>query len=314
MPKSIQTSAKVQQEKKAKEDQQRQAKEKRHQSITNAATIENRITKEENVRNQNANRPPPTELKKQLRPRTEKPALMDNKEGNAQGIVDPYSDGRGSSDYYQPNPDEQLPSESDDELMDASEKEGIKPTKSGRTKKAPKGSIRRDFDAERFRQGGSVAEGKIKAPPVEQVLPPCCPIHLLTCRRSKPRKKPKKANFGGIQSDWDRGRTFVTWSVHSPTRSRCEASSDGDIMPPGSDSSAIGGIPSDVDDGDEGAYAATNTQSVKLARAKHREKPPSEICLQFGEISFLLSKEGQFRAIRANILQFPWLGPYPHLW
>ncbi|KAJ7856168.1 hypothetical protein B0H13DRAFT_1902771 [Mycena leptocephala] len=44
--------------------------------------------------------------------------------------------------------------------------------------------------------------------------------------------------------------------------------SDGDIIPPGSYSSAIGGIPSDVDGGDEGAYAATNTEIVKLARAK----------------------------------------------
>jgi hypothetical protein len=36
--------------------------------------------------------------------------------------------------------------------------------------------------------------------------------------------------------------------------------------------------------------------------------------LQFGEISFLLSKEGQFEAIRENILNFPWLPIYPQLY
>jgi hypothetical protein len=55
--------------------------------------------------------------------------------------------------------------------------------------------------------------------------------------------------------------------VMSFIRSRRAASSDYD-MPPGSDSSDIGGIPSDADDGDEGAYAAAETENVKIARAK----------------------------------------------
>jgi hypothetical protein len=41
---------------------------------------------------------------------------------------------------------------------------------------------------------------------------------------------------------------------------------------------------------------------------RHQEKPPSENYLQFGGISFLLSKEGQFEAIGGNIPQFSIVG------
>jgi hypothetical protein len=36
----------------------------------------------------------------------------------------------------------------------------------------------------------------------------------------------------------------------------------------------------------------------------HQEKPPLENCLQFGAISFLLSKPGQSEEIEGNILYF----------
>ncbi|KAJ6618081.1 hypothetical protein B0H10DRAFT_2434139 [Mycena sp. CBHHK59/15] len=237
--------------------------EKRREGITNAAAIENKIAQEDSVREQTANNPPPVELKKILRPRIEKPApAANNEDPSGQGVVDPCSDGPGSSDEYQPAPVDKQASESDDELMDVSEGEGQKPTKAaGRAKKAPKGSLRREVDTERVKQGGSIAEGKRKAPAAE-----------------RPSKKSKKANIGGIRVDWDRGRTPAVESS-APSRSRStssgvmsflshrrSASSDVD-MPPGSDSSGLWGIASDADDGDEAAYAAAETDA-KVARAK----------------------------------------------
>ncbi|KAF7354464.1 hypothetical protein MVEN_01135600 [Mycena venus] len=166
----------------------------------------------------------------------------------------------GSSDDYQPS--EKPLSASDDEVMDASEEQAPKPIKTtGRTKKASKGSVRDAVDAERVKQRGSVADGKRKAPPVEQVILFCCEISGLIRRRSKSKKKQKKAPVGGIRVDWSRGRAPTTEVVYAPSRSRSatlgaisfvsnrrSASSDVDMAGlPGSDSSAIGGIPSDVD-------------------------------------------------------------------
>ncbi|KAJ7612912.1 hypothetical protein DFH06DRAFT_1147015 [Mycena polygramma] len=301
MKKSIRTALEVQEEKDAKAAEKQETAEKRREGLANAAAIENKIVEDDRVRAQTANNPPLADLKKALRPRTEKPAAAEEDDTSkiiyslqltsqltvavdAQGVVDPCSNGPGSSDDYQPAPDDKPASESDDEVMDVSEDEEKKPTKAGRAKKAPKGSVRREVDAERVKQGGSVAEGKRKAPPAEQVFSPLRFVQVLICRRSKANKKHKKAPLGGLRVDWDRGRTPLVDSL-APSRSRStssgvihrrSASSDAD-MPPGSDSSAIGGIPSDADDGDEGAYAESERVDAKSARAKENVPQLAEL-------------------------------------
>ncbi|KAF8139239.1 hypothetical protein K438DRAFT_1785888 [Mycena galopus ATCC 62051] len=73
-------------------------------------------------------------------------------------IVDPCSDGPGSSDDYQPDQEKQ-PSDSENEVMDASDEEAPKLTKTaGRTKKAAKGSVR---DATQLMRRGML-ENEIK--------------------------------------------------------------------------------------------------------------------------------------------------------
>jgi hypothetical protein len=46
--------------------------------------------------------------------------------------------------------------------------------------------------------------------------------------------------------------------------------------PESDDSSAVGGIPSDVDDGDERAYADASTDKAKEARKKVSHQPSRE--------------------------------------
>jgi hypothetical protein len=117
MPKKIRSTAEVQQEKKKKAQKKQETEEKRRKGIVKAAIIENRMVEEDNVRAQNANRPPPTEEKKIPRPRIEKPAVVDEPGKfvfhlsfclamigmtDPDTVRDPCSDGRGSSDEYQP--------------------------------------------------------------------------------------------------------------------------------------------------------------------------------------------------------------------
>ncbi|KAF7366122.1 hypothetical protein MVEN_00489000 [Mycena venus] len=279
MPRPMRSSAEVQQEKRTKAQQHQQKEDKRREGISRAAAVENRMVMEDSVRDQNANHPPPSGLEKVLRPCPEKAAVEE--EPIAEGtVVDPCSDGPGSSDDYQPPA--KAHSESDEEVMDASDDEALPQSikSAGRIKKAPKGSTRHAVDAERVKQGGSLAEGKRKAPLVEQVILFCCQTDLLTCRRSNPKKKQKKANLGGIQIDWSCGRTPAVENTPAPSRSRSTssgvmsfishrraASSDADV-PPGSDSSVMGGIQSDANDGDERDYAVKVTENAVFARAK----------------------------------------------
>ncbi|KAJ6484565.1 hypothetical protein DFH09DRAFT_1106462 [Mycena vulgaris] len=251
MPRTKRTSEQVQQAKQAKDDEKQEAEEKRRQGVSNAAAIENRIDREDQVRDEHANHPPTTELKKVLRPRPEKPKEDEN--AGTPAPVDPFSDGPGSSDDFKL--DAQAPDPSDDELMDASDDEGVKPAKPGRPKKPGKGSLRQAMNEERVR---------------------------LVCRssRSEPSKKAKRA-VGGIRVDWTRGRTpAVIPSLHGPSRSRStgsamsfishqrDASSEADFDPPDSDSSVIGGIPSDVNDGEERSFADALPEKAKVARTK----------------------------------------------
>ncbi|KAJ7878151.1 hypothetical protein B0H14DRAFT_3779742 [Mycena olivaceomarginata] len=261
MPKPKRSSAQVQADKDAKADEKRRADKERREGIVKAAAIENRMVSDD-------------KMEKILRPRPEKPTVEE--EPKADDVVDPCSDGPGSSDEYQPAKEKSL-SESEEEVMDASDDEPVKPAKKGRTKKPPKGSLRRDVEAERIKQGGTVAEGKRKMPAAEQVLPFVSHL-LLTYQRSKTaaRKKAKTTNPTGIRVDWSRGRT-PAMEIDPPARSRSASSGFASFasyqrsmssdagMPPASDSSAIGGIGSDVDDGEEAAYAVGD---VKAGRVK----------------------------------------------
>ncbi|KAF8145897.1 hypothetical protein K438DRAFT_1991361 [Mycena galopus ATCC 62051] len=226
MPRAVRSSAEVQQEKIAKAQQTQQQEDQRHEGISQAAAISNRMGW------RRFRRPEKSTVE-------EEPIV----EG---AIVDPCSDGPGSSDDYQPDQEKQ-PLESEDEVMDASDEEAPKPTKT------------------RVKQGVSMAKRKRKAHPVEPNL----------------KKKQKKTPVGGIRVDWTRGRVLTMESVHAPSRSRSASSgamsfishrrsvsSDADVDmagPPGSDASAIGGIQSDVDDGDEHEYTVEVTKNAMLS-------------------------------------------------
>ncbi|KAJ7933218.1 hypothetical protein B0H13DRAFT_1856250 [Mycena leptocephala] len=243
-------------------------------SLTRAAAIENDLVNKAAVRHDTANQPGPAPRQKILRPRPEKAPNPAPEESNAAAD---FSEGRGSSDEYLPPKLDAAadPHYSDDEeLMDpsADEEDSIAARKkpAGRSKKLPKGSHRDAMDKERVRQGGSVADGKRKAPDAGVTKP-----------QKKAKKSASKQVPGGIRLDWDCGRTPVVASSRAPSRSRSSgsamsfmshrraASSDIDMPgPEDSDSSVLGGIASDADDGDEQADAQESTESVKEARAK----------------------------------------------
>ncbi|KAJ6607236.1 hypothetical protein B0H10DRAFT_2195045 [Mycena sp. CBHHK59/15] len=297
MAKPKRSTDEVQREKLAKEDQKREAEEKRRQGIVNAAAIENRITQEDEARDKNTNHPPTADLKKILRPRQEKPATVDDNDSSltrqaavaaAPGVtIDPVSDGPGSSDEFELDKDneENEDNDEDNEPVDTSEDEEAKPTKIARSKKPTKGSLRQAVDEERVKQGGRTsireAPAKRKAP-AEQVFIAYQHEFLLICGRpssSKSSKKQKKAPIGGIRADWERGRKPVMHEFHATSRSRSTGSamsidrggydSSGiEFGPPGSDSSVMGGIPSDADDGEERAWAESSTDKAKEARAQ----------------------------------------------
>lgn len=87
---------------------------------------------------------------------------------------------------------------------------------------------------------------------------------------------------GGIRLDWERGRTPAVTSNSAPSRSRSTgsamsfmshrraASSDVDMAggPADSDSSVMGGLTSDVDDGEEKVDAQESKETVREAREK----------------------------------------------
>ncbi|KAJ7170353.1 hypothetical protein C8R43DRAFT_1120785 [Mycena crocata] len=266
-PRTTRGKGAVEQDKQVKADKKREADDARQQGIENAAAIENRITAEDRQREEHANRAPHLDLTKVLRPRPQKSAPEEHREDNGEILithapVDPCSDGRGSSDDFQPD-DKNLAEDTDND-MDVSENENAGGAKTGRKKKRARGDIRAAVDAERVAQGGTV--DKRKAPPIAS--------------NSKPNKRAKKATVGGIRVDWERGRTPAIQPTPSVSRSRStgsamsfhshrrSASSDADFGPPGSDSSAIGGIASDEDDGDERSAVADNHDKAQTARKK----------------------------------------------
>ncbi|KAK7027766.1 hypothetical protein R3P38DRAFT_3315303 [Favolaschia claudopus] len=259
-PRTPRTHEEVEAEKAKKAHTKKQAQQKRVQSINRAAAIENQMLEDDSVRRANANRPPPTDSRKipRLRPKTHTAPAEEQIQD-----PDPF-EGSGSDDEFQPDSeldtgDPDVEFESEDDLMDASEDEQP-PPKPVKTK-PPKPSIRRDVEAERLRQGGTVADGKRKATSSQQA------------------KKQKKASIGGIRVGWnvERGRSpsVDLTQLHRARSSssgvmsfmsRRSASSDAGFGgPPGSDSSVIGGVTSDEDDGEEGVVEREN---VEVARKK----------------------------------------------
>ncbi|KAJ6563404.1 hypothetical protein DFH09DRAFT_1477300 [Mycena vulgaris] len=182
--------------------------------------------------------------------------------------IDPFSDGPGSADDYIP----ELEPQPDDELMDPSEDEADPPSKpSARSKKPAKGSLRRAVDDERVKQAQPSSENmaqKRKQPPAEKVYIICA-------------SKAKETAIGGLRADWGvRGRTPLpaldvrgrsqsggsAMSVDARGRSQSAGSGMGGYGPPGSDSSALGGLESEQDDGYEKDWATGD--KAKAARVK----------------------------------------------
>ncbi|KAJ7639206.1 hypothetical protein FB45DRAFT_1055366 [Roridomyces roridus] len=271
-PKERRSSQEVQFEKQVKLQQKEQAEARRQDAISKAATIENRIERDDEIHAEQANRPPLVEMDKVLRPR---PVVIAQGEGQSEllcrrailikssavasaGPVDQFSDGPGSSDEFQPGNEH----EDDDELMDPSDDEGVVAKPKPRGKKS-KGTVRKAVDAEKTRQGGG-AEGKRKAESQEP-------------QAKAATKKAKKSNLGGVYIDWSqRGRTPSTdfASSRAPSRSMSAGSAlsrraSSELGVPESDASAIGGIDSDADDGEEGVSARPE-EKAKDARQKPR--------------------------------------------
>ncbi|KAJ7206357.1 hypothetical protein GGX14DRAFT_397163 [Mycena pura] len=247
MAKTKRSSAQVQQDNTQKAEVKRAAAEKRHDGIVNAAHIENRKMEEAKKRTENANHPSTTTTLKVLRTRPAKPAAVvaDVEDGM---VVDPSSEGPGSSDEYQA--DGESPSDSDDEPLDPSdneEPEGKTVTVKGGRPKKSKHDIRLEVQTMRVNLGGAVEKRKV--PPEAE---------------SQKRKVSKKArkSIGGLRTDWQRGRL----SSASLSQSHGSELNDIDLKAVGSDSSILGGIPSDDDTGDERGFMVAQMGKAKEVR------------------------------------------------
>ncbi|KAJ7491536.1 hypothetical protein B0H11DRAFT_2228685 [Mycena galericulata] len=164
MPQEKRSHEQTQKDKQAEDDKKSQAAAKKKQGIANVAAIENKTAAEDKTRDEQANHPPATSMSKVLRPRPEtapNAATADIVEGE---VIDPISDGPGSSDEYQPG------EEDEGEQMDPSEDEegaGPAPKPTGRAKKLPNGAYRMAVDDERKKQAGrafqNIDDAKTKA-------------------------------------------------------------------------------------------------------------------------------------------------------
>ncbi|KAJ7760257.1 hypothetical protein DFH07DRAFT_939983 [Mycena maculata] len=274
MPQEKRSHEQTQKDKQAEDDKKRQAAAKKKQGIVNVAAIENKTAAEDKTRDEQANHPPTTLMAKVLRRRPETAPNADIIEGE---IIDPISDGPGSSDEYRPD------KEDEDEQMDPSEDEqgaGPAPKPTGRAKKLPKGAYRTAVDDERKKQAGSTSS---------EAQPPQSKRKAVTADASKARatKKIKETPVGGLRDGWGRGRTPAVDSFDARSASsamsvdaRGRSKSGGSTMSvdrggysssdagfgPTSDASNFGGIESDVDDGEEQSEMAD--EKGKSARTK----------------------------------------------
>ncbi|KAJ7862731.1 hypothetical protein B0H13DRAFT_2282233 [Mycena leptocephala] len=275
------TTAEVQREKAEKATQKRAMEEKRAAGIEKAAAIE--LQKEvEALENDRIADHPPTTGKRKV-PRT-RPAMPEAEDDSVGGVVDPVSDGPGSSDDYQPPAGQD---DDHDEELDPSEDDSNPAPKPVKAQKKVKGSRRLEVEnviqAKRAVLAGAVSTGNSKrktAPTTEQAAF----SSLLPDTSAGPSKKSRAPSLGGIRDEFKRGRTPSISNASQRSKSagsamsidRENAFSDADSLPPASDyndsSEGVGGIPSEEDDGEEQEWAsALGTDKVGRQFSAGRE-------------------------------------------
>ncbi|KAJ7806731.1 hypothetical protein B0H13DRAFT_2386921 [Mycena leptocephala] len=176
------------------------------------------------------------------------------------GVVDPVSDGPGSSDDYQPPAGQD---DDHDEELDPSEDDSNPAPKPVKAQKKVKGSRRLEVEnviqAKRAVLAGAVSTGNSKrktAPTTEQAAF----SSLLPDTSLTPYKVRQRSKSAGSAMSIDRENAF----------------SDADSLPPASDyndsSEGLGGIPSEEDDGEEQEWAsALGTDKVGRQFSAGRE-------------------------------------------
>ncbi|KAJ7235930.1 hypothetical protein C8J57DRAFT_1248032 [Mycena rebaudengoi] len=178
-------------------------------------------------------------------------------------VVDPISDGPGSSDDYVP-PAGELHENTNVEEDTFNPLEDDEPvvTSKPRKKKEPKGSLRQAVKDEHLKLAGQASKenskGKRKDPP-------------LTIAHRAP-KKSKQPAVGGLHDGWEHGRAAASASASQRSKSAGSAmsvdgfSEDGAAFPPASEynsSEGMGGISDNPDAGDKAQWATDNaTQKV----------------------------------------------------
>ncbi|KAJ7856465.1 hypothetical protein B0H14DRAFT_3448395 [Mycena olivaceomarginata] len=181
------------------------ASNKKERAIAKAARVEERMDAEDRANDQDGNNPPPTTMKKVLRPRPEpEPVEMDP--GNDGGFIDPVSPGPGSSDDLQPNVEEE------DQLDLSEDEEHLEKTSATRQKKQSgpkKGLVRGAVAAARTQI--STAEGTPDSQPDLQGKRKASPVRmsvdLVSDNESVPASEYQDSSegVGGLESDLDDG-------------------------------------------------------------------------------------------------------------
>ncbi|KAJ7932344.1 hypothetical protein B0H13DRAFT_2263331 [Mycena leptocephala] len=213
-----------------------EAAENRKAGIAKAATVEVRQEVEDRANDRDGNNPPPTTMQKVLRPRPEQTTEPENENsGNDGDVIDPCSSGPGSSDEFQlDGNDAELDLSEDEEAID---KGRSRKTKVTGTKKQ-KGSMR-----------NAVAEARAKISAPDS-----------TADAQGPQ-------LGGLRETYKRGRTSISSQFSQRSQSAGSAMSvdrtsvglsENESVPPSEyqdSSEGLGGIGSDIDDGDEAGWA-----------------------------------------------------------
>ncbi|KAJ7844798.1 hypothetical protein B0H13DRAFT_2364028 [Mycena leptocephala] len=285
-----------------------EATENRKAGIAKAATVEVRQEVEDRANDRDGNNPPLMTMQKVLRPRPEQTTEPKNEDsGNDGDVIDPCSSGPGSSDEFQlDGNDAELDLSEDEEAVD---KGRGRKTKVTGTKKQ-KGSMRNAVAEARAKisatDSAADAQGKRKA------RPPSAPA----------AKKSKGPQLGGLRETYKRGRTSVSSQFSQRSQSAGSAMSvdrtsvglsENESVPPSEyqdSSEGLGGIDSDIDDGDEAGWARERNEAkinslagivetdapglVPLRSAKSKDKIkkadirlrdlPSELQADFGKL------------------------------
>ncbi|KAJ7775223.1 hypothetical protein B0H14DRAFT_3894451 [Mycena olivaceomarginata] len=191
------SSEEVQKAKADKAAKKQEASERRDASVKKAAAIELAKEVKDLGSELTANHPPPNTTQKVLRTRPEKATttVTEFDAGAAAGVVDPVSDGPGSSDEYEPpagkeDEDERILDPSDDEVAPPPKPAPRKPHKGA----APE-SVRVSVEAQRalLAESGAKGKAKRKEPPHSRASP-------------QKKSKSKAQALGGLRDEYKRSR------------------------------------------------------------------------------------------------------------